>query len=106
MSNFSIKQGQSYTFSGELTDSKGNPIELSKFDKIRALVSSQWRKVILGSESLSIKENKLIFKISADDTRTFQGRVVIEVELRKGETVVIGTTKEIINVEPTKISKL
>jgi hypothetical protein len=103
---FSIKQGQSYTFSGELTDSGDNPINLSKFDKITVLVASPGYKVVRKLKNLTIKDNKLTFDLSAGETKIFEGQVIIEVELRRGNTVVIGTTTEQISIEKTKISKL
>jgi len=107
MSNLTIKQGQSYTFVGELVDSEDNPINISKFSQITALVTSPGIfRVVRKHDECKVEGNKLTFEISSVETRFFQRFVRVEVELKQENTVIIGTTKEKINVEHTNISKL
>jgi hypothetical protein len=107
MTNLQIKQGQSYTLIGELRDNAGNEIDFSLFDTITVLITSPGISLqTFTGEDCTIDSNKLYINVSALRTRLFENFVRVEIQLTKGDTVIIGTTETRIKVEHTNISKL
>ena len=104
---FRLKQGNSYVLIGELREDSGNILQLSDYDEITILILSPgiYRAVIRDSD-YQIEDNKIIFKLSSNQTRSFRNFVSIEAELRKGESVIVGAYNRNIPVEHTHISKL
>jgi len=104
---FRLRQGNSYVFVGELRDDNGNVLQLSDYDKITLLIiSPSIYKVVVREKDYRIEDNKLLFELSAMQTRLFKSFVSIEAELRQGDTVIVGKYEKNIPVEHNNISKL
>ena len=105
--HFKLKQGNSYTFVGELKDNDGNVVQLSDYEKITVLITSPGVfQVTIRENEYRIENNKIIFGLSGEQTRFFRQFVKVEAALQRNGKTTVGVYEQNIVVEHNNISKL